>query len=71
MNAESMAATQPGRLAAVFEPPWTTVHVGQITGGTAHNITAKDCHFGMDFRFVPDDDDEAWKDAVSREGRRD
>ncbi|MEL7093305.1 MAG: M20/M25/M40 family metallo-hydrolase, partial [Pseudomonadota bacterium] len=32
---------------------------GQIEGGTAHNITAKDCRFGMDFRAVPGDDPEA------------
>lgn len=40
-------------LAAMFDPPWTTAHVGQLQGGTAHNITAKDCHFGFDFRCVP------------------
>ncbi len=32
-----------------------------IEGGTAHNITAKDCRFGMDWRFVPGDDTEAAK----------
>ncbi|GGH21715.1 acetylornithine deacetylase [Cribrihabitans marinus] len=61
-NAESMAAT-PSELAALFEPPWTTAHVGQIEGGTAHNITAKDCRFAMDFRIVPDEDPEAWRGA--------
>ncbi len=60
MNARSAAAT-PGALAAVFVPPYTTLHVGQITGGTAHNITAKDCRFGMDFRVVPGDSMEDWK----------
>ena len=30
----------PGPLDAVFNPPWTTLHTGQISGGTAHNITA-------------------------------
>ena len=53
-------ATTPTPLAAIFEPPWTTLHVGMISGGTAHNITAKDCKFGVDFRFVPGDDPEAW-----------
>ncbi|PSL21887.1 acetylornithine deacetylase [Shimia abyssi] len=59
MNAENMAG-QPGELDAVFEPPWTTVHVGMIEGGTAHNITALDCRFGLDFRFVPGDSSEDW-----------
>ncbi|MEM7428257.1 MAG: M20/M25/M40 family metallo-hydrolase, partial [Pseudomonadota bacterium] len=52
MNAENAART-PGPLAADFVPPYTTLHVGQITGGTAHNITAKDCRFDIEFRTVP------------------
>ncbi len=59
MNAENRAK-RPSELAAMFEPPWTTLHVGQISGGTAHNITARDCRFGMDFRVVPGEDPEAW-----------
>ena len=34
VNARNMAAT-PGPLAAVFDPPFTTVHTGKIWGGTA------------------------------------
>ncbi|MFC2968185.1 acetylornithine deacetylase [Acidimangrovimonas pyrenivorans] len=56
-------AKQPGPLAAMFDPPWTTAHIGMISGGTANNITAKDCHFSMDFRVVPGDDMEAFKAA--------
>jgi acetylornithine deacetylase len=41
-------------------PPWTTLHVGIITGGTAENITAKDCRFGFGFRVVPGEDPEVW-----------
>lgn len=59
MNAENMART-PSEMDAPFEPPWTTVHVGKITGGTAHNITALDCRFDLDFRCVPSDDPEDW-----------
>ncbi|MEP1766397.1 MAG: acetylornithine deacetylase [Sulfitobacter sp.] len=61
-NTANMAA-KPSDLAAMFDPPFTTVHVGVINGGTAHNITAKDCHFGMDFRVVPGEDKEQWKIA--------
>jgi acetylornithine deacetylase len=60
MNAES-AAAEPGPIAALFDPPYTNVHVGQITGGTAHNITAKDCEFGLGFRVVPGETPEAWE----------
>ncbi|SFK49733.1 acetylornithine deacetylase [Shimia haliotis] len=59
MNAENQAKT-PSDIAGTFEPPWTTVHVGMIEGGTAHNITALDCRFGLDFRIVPDETREAW-----------
>lgn len=61
-NAENRAA-KPSDIAAVFDPPWTTCHVGMIAGGTAHNITAKDCHFMMDFRTVPDEDKTVWQQA--------
>lgn len=60
VNAEN-AAKPPSDLAADFVPPYTTLHVGTISGGTAHNITAKDCHFGFDFRIVPGEDIGEWK----------
>ena len=59
MNAENAGAV-PSGLAAPFLPPWTTVHVGTISGGTAENITAKDCRFGLSFRVVPGEDPDAW-----------
>ncbi len=62
MNVINMAK-EPGPLAAMFVPPFTTVHVGEISGGTAHNITAKDCEFGVDFRAVPEESLEDWKAA--------
>lgn len=69
MNAANRAQ-QPSDLAAMFEPPWTTLHVGMIEGGTAHNITAKDCRFGMDFRVVPGEDPEAWGARFADEARK-
>lgn len=44
-----------------FDPPWTTLHVGQIRGGTAHNITAADCRFGLDFRCLPGEGMAFWR----------
>ena len=61
-NAENFA-NPPTALGAMFDPPVTTWHVGQISGGTAHNITAKDCRFSMDFRAVPGDDPVALKES--------
>ncbi len=53
---EELRARAPSRAAANFDPPFTTLHVGTIKGGTAQNITAGDCRFGIDWRLVPDED---------------
>ncbi|THH39009.1 acetylornithine deacetylase [Aliishimia ponticola] len=55
VNAEN-AAAEPGEISALFDPPYTSWHVGTIEGGTAHNITAKSCRFVMGHRAVPGDD---------------
>ena len=60
INAANMAET-PSDLAVVFDPPFTTAHVGIIEGGTAHNITAKDCRFELDFRAVAGERLEDWR----------
>ena len=36
-----------------FEFPHTSLHAGLIQGGTAHNITAKDCEFLFEIRTLP------------------
>ncbi|WP_243612323.1 acetylornithine deacetylase [Shimia aestuarii] len=59
MNEENRAKV-PSEIDAMFEPPWTTVHVGKIEGGTAHNITALDCRFALTFRVVPGESAEGW-----------
>lgn len=59
VNGENMSAT-PTPLAAMFTPPWTSAHVGTVSGGTAHNITARDCHFTMGFRVVAGEDPQGW-----------
>jgi len=51
-------------VAAMFEPPFTTVHSGVISGGTAANITAADCSFTIDMRVVPDGDAAALEDGL-------
>lgn len=53
-NAARAAADSP------YDPPFTTLHVGQINGGTAHNITARDCWFSVDIRAIPGEEIEGW-----------
>ncbi len=43
-----------------FDPPYSTLHVGTIKGGTAGNITAKDCTFSLDIRCLPREDSQTW-----------
>ncbi|WP_127108730.1 acetylornithine deacetylase [Pararhodobacter zhoushanensis] len=56
------ALAEPSTLAAPFDPPFSTLHVGMISGGTAHNITAKDCEFLISVRQVPGDT--GWGDKI-------
>jgi len=68
-NAAGRAA-EPGPIDALFDPPWTTAHVGTIQGGTADNITARDCRFVMGLRCIPSESVEDWRarylDEVAR-----
>jgi acetylornithine deacetylase len=66
------AAIQAAPRSAVgrrFHPPFTTLHVGMIEGGTAHNITAADCRFAVEMRCVPDEDVESLVNDFCREVR--
>lgn len=56
---DGMNAT-PNDVDALFEPPFTTFHVGVINGGTASNITAKYCEFTTDIRCPPSQDPMDW-----------
>ena len=67
-NAALMANAGP----SPFYPPFTTLHVGMIHGGTAHNITAGDCHFAIEMRVLPGEDAEALAaDLLGAAGRLD
>ncbi len=39
-----------------FEPPYSTLHVGVVEGGTAVNITAEHCAFSHEVRVIPGDE---------------
>ena len=40
-------------LSSPFDPSWTTITIGQINGGAAPNILARECRFVFDVRSVP------------------
>jgi acetylornithine deacetylase len=49
-----------------FDPPYTTVHVGVISGGTARNIISKSCSFQWEFRGLPDLDPQEIPNRLDR-----
>ena len=46
-------AYEEGPLDPRFTPPYSTLHVGIIHGGTARNILARECVFNWEFRGLP------------------
>lgn len=67
MGAENVAAADP---TCGFDPPFTTLHVGTIEGGTAANITARHCSFVWDIRPLPGDDWTRYRDRFTAECER-
>ena len=65
-NARIMAEQRP----SAFHPPFSTLHVGTIAGGTANNITAADCRFAIEMRILPDEDPEALPREFMAEAQR-
>jgi len=49
---EKLAAANEARSHAFFDPPYTTVNIGQIAGGTAKNIVAGQCRLTVEWRPI-------------------
>ncbi|MBY6201135.1 acetylornithine deacetylase [Maritalea mobilis] len=64
VNEENRAKADPN---SDYDPPYTTLHVGMVQGGTAHNITAKDCTFVLSARCVPTESNEFWAEKIGAE----
>lgn len=60
---------------AEFDPPYTTLNVGLIRGGTAKNVIAGECRFTLEWRTVPGQDSNRVLDllrlAIESEQQRD
>ncbi|MDA0338339.1 MAG: acetylornithine deacetylase [Proteobacteria bacterium] len=44
--------------ASRFDPPYTSINVGRLRGGTALNIIPNHCQFEWEYRSLPDADDD-------------
>jgi acetylornithine deacetylase len=49
-----------------FDPPYTTLQTGVISGGTAVNIVPRECRFDWEMRHLPADDPDVIVDEVKR-----
>ncbi len=61
--AEELKARAPE--GSAFAPPWTTVSVGRIEGGVAHNVIPNACLIDWEMRPVRGKDAEFVKDALA------
>lgn len=52
-----------------FEPPYTTVHVGLVEGGTALNIIPRECRFTWECRLLPGSDEDEVLERFERFAR--
>ena len=50
---EAIAARLKNDQREAFDPPYTTLNVGVISGGTAKNVVAGECHFTLEWRTIP------------------
>ena len=62
LGAELERSPPPG---SRFDPPWTTVGVGRIDGGTARNVIAGNCVVDWEMRPVRDADADHVKSALT------
>ncbi len=72
---ERIAKTLETEQHAAFEPPFTTLNVGRVDGGTAKNVIPGECRFTLEWRPIPGQDSkrllELLNDAIADEKRRD
>lgn len=62
---ERIAEELKGAEHAAFDPPYTTLNVGLIRGGTAKNVIPGECHLTLEWRPIPGQGAEQVLDLVS------
>jgi acetylornithine deacetylase len=58
-----------------FDPPYTTLNIGLINGGSAKNVLARECRFTLEWRPIPTQSSERvlnlFTDAIEAESKTD
>ena len=49
-----------------FNPPFTTINIGTIKGGTAKNVVPGRCSFLLEWRPIPGDSDDVVSEAIAK-----
>ncbi|HEV2278560.1 MAG TPA: acetylornithine deacetylase [Acidobacteriaceae bacterium] len=62
---EKFAATLAQEQNSFFDPPYTTINIGIVQGGTAKNIVAGSCRFQLEWRPIPGELPSAVLDSVT------
>ena len=63
---ESLAKELQSSPRAGFDPPFTTLNVGLIEGGTAKNIVPGECHLTVEWRPIPGGDPDEVPESIRR-----
>ena len=61
----SAALKHRAPVGGLFEPPWTTVNIGRLAGGVAHNVIANHAEVDWEMRPVQDSDAEFVKTKIA------
>lgn len=62
---EKIAEQLQGEEHSAFDPPYTTLNVGLIRGGTAKNVIPGECDFTLEWRPIPGQDPKHLLDLLS------
>ena len=72
---ETMASRLEDEQHAAFDPPYTTLNVGLVHGGTAKNVIPGECRFTLEWRPIPGQDPKRLlnllDEAIDQEKKRD
>jgi acetylornithine deacetylase len=61
----SAALKHRAPVGGLFEPPWTTINIGRLAGGVAHNVIANHAEVDWEMRPVQDSDAEFVKTKIA------
>jgi len=61
----SAALKHRAPVGGLFEPPWTTINIGRLAGGVAHNVIANHAEVDWEMRPVQDSDADFVKNQIA------